>query len=124
MINLSEVGAFPSAIPGGFQIKFGLYLPGIRAGDGFDVVVRVIHSHDRFDPSIQPGDFHLTWTSVHPLDLWSFDAPVTPVAGTNFGSPCISLYRFHLWWTRSAGSRQLITRWFTDPFARRTDIGR
>lgn len=51
MINLSEVGAFPSVVPGGFQIKFGIYLPGIRAADGFDVVVRVIHSADRFNPS-------------------------------------------------------------------------
>jgi hypothetical protein len=97
MINLSEVGAFPSVVPGGFQIKFGLYLPGIRAGDGFDVVVRVIHSADRFNPSIQPVDFHLAWNSGHPLDLWSFDAPMTPVAGTDFGSPGIHLYRSQLW---------------------------
>ena len=124
MINLSEVGAFPSVVPGGFQIKFGLYLPGIRASDGFDVVVRVIHSADRFNPSIPTVDFHLNWSPGHPLDLWSFDAPVTPVAGTNFGNPGIYLYRFQLWWKRPAGSPQLITRWFTDPFARRTDVGR
>jgi hypothetical protein len=80
MINLSEVGAFPSVLPGGFRIKFGIYLPGIRAVDGFDVVVRVIHLADRFNPSIQPVDFHLTWDSGHPLSLWNFDAPVTPVA--------------------------------------------
>jgi maltooligosyltrehalose trehalohydrolase len=92
MIKLSEVGAFASIVPGGFQIKFALYLPGIRADDRFDVVERVIHSADRFNPSIQPVDFLLTWNSGHPSDLWSFDAPITTVGGTNFGSQGIYLY--------------------------------
>jgi maltooligosyltrehalose trehalohydrolase len=123
VIQLSEVGAFPSALPAGFQIAFGLYLPGIRAADGFDVVVRVIHSADRFDPSIQPQDSHLTWNNGHPLDLWSATVSVQPMAGTNFGSEGVYLYRFQLWWTPPGGQRQLVTRWFTDPFARQTDIG-
>jgi maltooligosyltrehalose trehalohydrolase len=123
VIQLSEVGAFPSTLPVGFQIEFGVYLPGIRAADGFDVVARVIHSADRFDPSIQPRDTHLTWHSGHPLDLWSGVAPVQPIPGTNFGSEGIYLYRFQLWWTPSGGQRQLVTLWFTDPFARQTDIG-
>jgi hypothetical protein len=71
VINVSEVGAFPVAVPGGFQITFGIYLPGIRAADGFDVVVRVIHRDERFDPAIQPQDSHLLWNNGHPLDLWS-----------------------------------------------------
>jgi hypothetical protein len=57
MINISEVGAFPSATPGGLQVRFGLYLPGIRAADGFEVVVRAIHRDDRFDPAIPPRCF-------------------------------------------------------------------
>jgi maltooligosyltrehalose trehalohydrolase len=124
MINLSEAGAFPAVSGGAFQIRFGLYLPGIRAADGFDVVVRLIHRDDRFDPDVAPQDIHLTWNQNHPLDLWSATVPVQPIAGTHFGSGGIYLYRFQLWWTRAGGARQLVTRWFTDPFARQTDVGR
>jgi len=123
VINVSEVGAFSTVSPGGFQIYFGLYLPGIHAAEGFDVVVRVIHSDDRFDPAVQPQDSHLVWNSSHPLDLWSATIPVQPVAGTHFGSEGVYLYRFQLWFTPPGGQRQLVTRWFTDPFARQTDVG-
>lgn len=123
MINVSEVGAFPVAVPGGFQITFGVYLPGIRAADGFDVVVRVIHCDDRYDPAIQPQDSHLLWNNSHPLDPWSATVPVQPVVGTHFGSEGLYLYRFQLWFTPPGGQRQLVTRWFTDPFARQTDVG-
>jgi maltooligosyltrehalose trehalohydrolase len=123
VVNVSEVGAFPVAVPGGFQITFGVYLPGIRAADGFDVVVRVIHRDDRFDPAIPPQDSHLLWNNGHPLDLWSATVPVQPVVGTHFGSEGLYLYRFQLWFTPPGGQRQLVTRWFTDPFARQTDIG-
>jgi maltooligosyltrehalose trehalohydrolase len=123
VINVSEVGAFPVAVPGGFQITFGVYLPGIRAADGFDVVVRVIHRDDRYDPAIQPQDFHLLWNNSHPLDPWSATVPVQPVVGTHFGSEGLYLYRFQLWFTPPGGQRQLVTRWFTDPFARQTDVG-
>ena len=123
MIDVSEVGAFPSVVPGGFQINFGLYLPGIRAADGFDVVVRVIHSGDRFDPAVQPQDSPLVWNSNHPLDLWSATVPVQPVATTRFGSEGVYLYRFQLWFTPPGGQPRLVTRWFTDPFARQTEIG-
>lgn len=124
MINLSEVGAFPSTAAAGFQIRFGVYLPGIHAADGFQVVVRVIHRDDRFNPAVPPQDFPLTWNPAHPLDLWSATVSVAPIAGTNFGSPGIYLYRYQLWWTPAGGARRLITRWFTDPFARQTDVGR
>jgi maltooligosyltrehalose trehalohydrolase len=125
MIELSEVGAFPSATPAGFQIRFGLYLPGIRHADGFDVVVRVIHKDDRFNPAIQPQDTKLTWTEGHPLDLWSATVSVNPIPGTSFGAEGIYLYRFQLWWTTRAGASPiLVARWFTDPFARQTEIGR
>jgi len=123
VINVSEVGAFPVSVPGGFQITFGVYLPGIRAADGFDVVVRVIHRDDRFNPAIETQDSHLLWNSGHPLDLWSATVPVQPVVGTHFGSEGLYLYRYQLWFTHLGGQRQLVTRWFTDPFARQTDIG-
>jgi maltooligosyltrehalose trehalohydrolase len=123
VINLTEVGAFPSVVAGGFQIQFGLYLPGIRDTDRFEVLAGVIHKDDRFDPAIPPQDFPLKWNVGHPLDLWSGVMPVQPVAGTNFGKEGLYLYRYQLWWTPPGGARQLITRWFTDPFARQTEIG-
>ena len=123
MIDLSEVGAFPSVTPGGFSVSFGVYLPGIRGADGFDVVVRIIHTQDRFNPAVPTKDVSLTWNPNNPLDLWSGSVPIGPIAGTNFGSEGIYLYRYQLWWTPSGGQRQLITRWFTDPFARQTDVG-
>jgi 1,4-alpha-glucan branching enzyme len=123
MIDLSEVGAFPSVTPGGFSVSFGVYLPGIRGADGFDVVVRIIHTQDRFNPAVPTKDVSLTWNQNHPLDLWSGSVSIGPIAGTNFGSEGIYLYRYQLWWTPAGGQRQLITRWFTDPFARQTDVG-
>ncbi len=123
MIDLTEVGAFPSVTAAGFDIRFGLYLPGIRGADRFEVVVRVIHDDDRFNPAIQPQDTNLVWNAGHPLDLWSVTVPIQPAAGTNFGKEGIYLYRFQLWWTQPGGRRQLITRWFTDPFALETDVG-
>jgi maltooligosyltrehalose trehalohydrolase len=123
MIDVSEVGAFPSFTGTAFQIRFGVYLPGIRPSDGFDVVVRVIHQLDRFDTAVQPQDSHLTWDAGHPLDLWSATVPIQPAAGTHFGDEGLYLYRFQLWWTPASGNRQLITRWFADPFALQTDVG-
>ena len=124
MIDLSEVGAFASVTPDGFQIRFGLYLPSIRSTEGFDVVVRLIHAADRFNPAVQPQDVPLAWHTDHRLDLWSATVPIQPRVGTHFGSEGLYLYRFQLWWTPPGGARQLITRWFTDPFARQTDVGR
>jgi 1,4-alpha-glucan branching enzyme len=124
MINLTEVGAFPSVTAGGFAISFGLYLPGIRSTDGFDVMIRIIHTLDRFDPAVPTQDFHLTWNAGSTLDLWTATVPVTPIAGTHFGTEGVYLYRYQLWFTPSGGSRQLVTLWFTDPFARQTDVGR
>src|SRR5579875_2778854 len=124
MIDLSEVGAFVSTDTGGIiQIRFGVYLPGIRATDGFEVVVRIIHRDDRFVPGINPQDSSLSWTANHPLDLWTANVPIQAVANTNFGQPGVYLYRFQLWWNAPLGERSLITLCFTDPFALQTDIG-
>jgi maltooligosyltrehalose trehalohydrolase len=123
MIDLTLVGATARSVGGGFQIQFGLYLPGIRATDQFEVVVRIIHRDDRFDPTVAPQDHNLNWNAGSAYDLWSATIPVAPVAGTHYGTPGLYLYRFQLWWTPLGGLRQLITRWFTDPFAKATDIG-
>ncbi|MGZ4814169.1 MAG: hypothetical protein ACXVZV_02080 [Terriglobales bacterium] len=125
MIDLKEVGAFPSINQSNqFSVRFGLYLPGIRDTDGFEVLVRIIHSSDRFDPSIMPKDFPLKWQSGHPLDLWTGNVSMQPDAATHFGKDGVHLYRYQLWWNSPGGGRQLITSWITDPFARATDVGR
>ncbi|MGC2697832.1 MAG: alpha-amylase family glycosyl hydrolase, partial [Candidatus Angelobacter sp.] len=120
MINLAEVGAFP-LIPssGDLQVRFGLYLPGIRARDGFEVVVKLIHRDDRFTPEIQTQNTSMKWQDGHPLDLWIATATINTVPGTNFGRVGVYLYRYQLLW-----NGQVVTLWFCDPFARMTDIGR
>jgi maltooligosyltrehalose trehalohydrolase len=124
MINLKEVGAFPAVIaPNQFSVRFGIYLPGIHATDGFEVIARVIHTDDRFDPAIPAVSYSLAWTAGSALDLWTVTTPITPVAGTSLGLPGRHLYRFELWWTPAGGTRQQVSPWITDPFAREAEIG-
>ncbi|HYU72385.1 MAG TPA: alpha-amylase family glycosyl hydrolase [Ktedonobacteraceae bacterium] len=116
MINLNEVGAFVSASTDvGVAVHFGLYLPEITPQAGYEVIVRVIHKQDRFTPEIQPLDFPLALVPDSPNTLWQADVNVPLQPGTY-------LYRYQLWKTVH-GHRNLITLWFTDPFARATDVG-
>ena len=118
MINLTEVGAFASdPTPAGVPVRFGLYLPGVAAG--FQVVVLVIHSADRFTPGIEPQAFDLQPVGG-PNGLWSADVTIQPQPGTSFGQAGRYLYRYQLLRV-TAGSRSIVTLWFTDPFARATD---
>jgi maltooligosyltrehalose trehalohydrolase len=122
MINLTEVGASAFfANDGTAHIQFGLYLPGVRSTDGFSIVLRVIHSADRFNPSVQPQDQSMTWNAGTPLDLWTTD--MTLANAGHSGQEGVYLYRFQSWWTPQSGAAQLITEWFTDPFAGSTDLG-
>jgi 1,4-alpha-glucan branching enzyme len=123
MISLSEAGAFPSTdAVGNLQVRFGVYLPGITPAKNYQVVVRVIHQADRFDPDIPTQNFNLTWTPGSALDLWTVTAPLSSVAGTNFGKPGIYLYRYQLL-RNTPGGPEVVTMWFTDPFALATDVG-
>src|SRR5215472_7321708 len=127
MIDMNEVGAFPSLDgSGNFTFRIGLYLPGVRAADGFSVVVRIIHTDDRFDPAVPPTDFPLDWVNGHPLDLWSIsESIVAAPAPSHYGQEGTYLYRFQLLWARpgSAAAPQVLALWFTDPFARATEVG-
>ena len=125
MINPAEVGAFPAVDASGkFSVQFGVYLPGLRASDGFAVIVRVIHSNDRFVPGILPVDFPLQWQAGSALDLWSANVSIDAVAGTNFGNEGEYLYRYQLQWgPPGQTTKNVVTKWFVDPFARATDIG-
>jgi len=123
-INLNEVGAFSAVDPAGnLTVRFGVYLPGITATNGFEVIARVIHQQDRFDPAIQPVNVSLVWQAGSPLDLWTATCTLQNDPLSHFGQDGIYLYRFQLWQTPPGGSRTLITLWFTDPFARQTDVG-
>lgn len=123
MIDLTEVGAFPSSTgPNQFSVRLGIYLPGIHATDGFEVIARVIHSDDRFDPSVPAASYSLAWQAGHTLDLWTATIAFAP-AGSNLGLPGRHLYRCELWWTPAGGSRQIISPWIVDPFAREAEIG-
>jgi maltooligosyltrehalose trehalohydrolase len=120
MITLTDVGAHViSAAP--LSVRFGLYLPGITAAAGYQVVVRIIHDDDRFDPDISTVDLQLNWQGGA-LDLWSLTTNITPTGAGSYGQPGTYLYRYQLLKT-SAGGVQTITNWFTDPFATATVIG-
>lgn len=125
MIQLTEAGAFPGfAAAAQPNVRFGIYLPGIRSGSGFEVKARVIHTLDRFDPTVPAATFPLQWQQGSALDLWSGTFPLTSADGPNMGQEGMHLYRYELWWTSPAGARQCVCPWITDPFARETEIGR
>ncbi len=123
MIDFSDAGAFASTTPQGFQIAFGLLLPGITAKDGFEVVVRIIHRDDRFNPAVPARKFSLTWQQNDSRGLWKATVAVQPDGRTNLGKEGVHLYRFQLLLTDHAGTQHIVTNWFTDPFARRTEEG-
>ena len=119
LINLAEVGAFPSPpTAAGVPVRFGVYLPGIAAG--FAVRVLVIAEADRFDPDIAAKTFDLQQVGG-PNGLWSANVTIDPVANTGFGQPGRYLYRYQLVRVAPDGSTSTVTDWFTDPFARETD---
>jgi 1,4-alpha-glucan branching enzyme len=116
MIDLADVGVVASdPDTNGVRVRFGLYLPGIDAG--FQVIVLVIHAVDRFTPGISPQAFDL---QAGTDGMWTAKATIRPQPGTNFGRPGRYLYRYRLLRV-VGGSQQVITPWFTDPFARASD---
>jgi 1,4-alpha-glucan branching enzyme len=125
MINLNEVGAFVSTpTPLGVEVKFGVYLPGIAPEDGYEVRVRVIHRDDRFNPAIKTFDVPLSLVAGSPNHLWQAEVVIPGKAGTSFGKPGTYLYRYQLLQTLPGTTMpKVVTRWFTDPFARATDVG-
>lgn len=119
MIDLNDVGAFPTQTAGGpWTVRFGLYLPGVTFLKGYAVKVRVIHEDDQFVRSIEPQDTYLNWDNGSEYDLWEATVPLTPTAGTHFGQPGTYLYRFQL-----LHNNREVTFWFADPFGRAAGLG-
>jgi 1,4-alpha-glucan branching enzyme len=110
VINLNEVGARPSQKPdGSWQIRFGLYLPGITY-PRYRVSLRVIHERDQFVRGLEPQVFDLWWRGgLH--DLWDFTLALQPGAG-HFGQEGQYLYRYQL-----MRDGEIVAFWFSDPFA-------
>src|SRR5262249_35379 len=109
-IDRTEVGAHVS----GNAVTFGVYLPGIRAADGYEVRVRVIHRADQFVPEVPSVPLPLAFQPDHPLGLWSTTVALATVPDPpgHFGAEGPYLYRFEL---RRNG--QVVSKHFLDPFA-------
>src|SRR5258708_31422210 len=97
MINLSEVGAAPQKdAAGNWQVKIGIYVPGITFDKGYSVKARIIHEKDQFIRGIEPQDNNLNWVNGSALDLWEASVPLTLDPASHFGQTGIYLYRFQL----------------------------
>src|SRR5689334_20797683 len=109
-IDRSEVGVHVQ----GKTARFGVYLPGIRPADGFDVAVRLIHDADQFVPEIPSTRLPLAAKAGHPLGLWTatVDLSVLAAAGSHLGQDGQYLYRYEL-----LQANAIVTRTFLDPFA-------
>ena len=119
MIQLSEVGAAPSRDASGqWQVRFGIYLPGITFNKGYSLKVRIIHEQDQFVRGIEPKDKLLNWINGSALDLWEITVPLTLDPASHFGQPGAYLYRFQL-----LRGNEDVTFWFADPFARANGLG-
>jgi maltooligosyltrehalose trehalohydrolase len=125
MIDLNEVGAFASVpTADGVKVRFGIYLPGIEQEAGYKVNVRIIHKDDRFAPHIATRDFPLAPVASSQYNLWQAQVTIPVIADTHFGQPGTYLYRYQLLQTPSGTTTtNIVTLWFTDPFAQTTDIG-
>lgn len=119
MINLNEVGAAAQQdAAGNWQVKFGVYLPGITFNKGYAVKLRIIHEEDQFIRGIEPKDVFLDWVNGSALDLWKTTVSLTPDPASHFGQPGTYLYRYQL----LRGNRD-VTFWFADPFGRAAGLG-
>ncbi len=125
MINLQEVGARAQpATEQGIQVTFGLYLPGIKASDGYEVEVLILPKKNHYATEVNPREFPLTYIEGSPNDLWQATILLTPEEGSTFGQAGTYLYRYRLLQhTPESDEPKVVTRWFTDPFALATDIG-
>lgn len=120
MIDLDQVGAHPLRHANGdWRVRFGIYLPGITFDKGYRLKLRLIHARDQLIRGIEPLDFWMSWVKDSPLDLWTTELALAPIAGSHFGDEGQYLYRYQL----LDGGGRTLAFWFSDPFARATGLG-
>lgn len=119
-MQLNEVGARSYMQDGTWMVDIGIYLPGIRFADGYELIVRVIHEMDQFTPGIEPEAFYLTWRGDHPYDLWetTIELAASDNPDSHFGQPGMYFYRYQL-----LRHQEIVTFWFADPFGRMAGPG-
>ena len=119
MIKLIEVGATAERdSAGNWQVKYGLYLPGITYNKGYRLKLRVIHEQDQFIRGIEPKDFWMSWQNGSALDRWEATVALTPDGIGHFGQAGRYLYRYQL----LQGTRE-VAFWFSDPFGQDVGLG-
>jgi 1,4-alpha-glucan branching enzyme len=121
MIDLAAVGAHSFQDDNQrWQVRIGIYLPGITFNKGYRVKVRIIHERDQFIRGIEPKDFDLSWHNGSALDLWDLTIDLAAHAGgqDHFGQDGRHLYRFQL-----LRGDQVVALWFSDPFGRESGLG-
>jgi 1,4-alpha-glucan branching enzyme len=117
-INLGEVGAHVRAArAGGWEARFGVYLPGIRYDGGYRLELRVIHESDQFVREVPAAQVWMSWRGGSALDLWEAVVPLADGLG-HFGQPGRYLYRYRLFRDGEA-----LAFAFSDPFGREAGIG-
>jgi hypothetical protein len=77
-IDLDEVGVHGDAA----GVRFGLYLPGVTAADGFSVDVRVINLADQFVPEIRRARVGHRGHANHQVFTSTSSAPSAPPPGS------------------------------------------
>jgi maltooligosyltrehalose trehalohydrolase len=104
-----------------FCFDLGSTCLGVRASDGFKLLVRIIHQADRFDPLVEPVDVELVWQSGTQLDLWAVTTKLQKDRRSHYGQEGVYLYRYQLF--HKSSSDTPVTAWATDPFSHQTDVG-
>src|SRR5271156_4116453 len=120
-IDTQQAGAFASSNDDGLSIRFGFCVPGVKALNGFRLVVRIIHQADRFDPRVSPVEVDLVWQETSPLDLWKKTTLLQKDPHSHYGQDGVYLYRYQLW--HKTSTTNPVTLWSADPFACQTDVG-
>ncbi|MCP5003902.1 MAG: alpha-amylase [Planctomycetes bacterium] len=117
-INLTEVGAAVTWLSAtSWKVQIGVYLPGIKAVDGYKLIVRVIHEDDQFTPGKPPTSIDLQYVGGT-QDLWQTTTTISTTAGTNYGKPGRYLYRYVL-----LHNGHTVLTPIPDPFAREAGPG-
>lgn len=122
LLPLSTLG--PQVAAGGGSVTFGVYFPWVRASDGNQLFVKIIHEADQFIQSISPLEFPLADSAVDPNygDYWTGTVPISAAAapaGSHWGQPGKYVYRFRIQ-NPNVGS----VDWIIDPFAREFGVGK